>query len=423
MIERRPYSLVAIDALLGKGHLKSHPSKSSGLEMLKHHYKQDFGYDPKSWLEYALENDTQFVEDLNDLYGVESSIEEYKTILLDYEKRSDIFHVKYYLQHFTQYLENEIPKTPSNAFRDLIFETKLDIDLIRQSFITQLGFDEDGAIEIEQQALIQICNKYIKLRENRGLDSETLFKQVYKDIYRRQELATRIVMSIFKLEKSGGKTMHYHLGLPGSLNSIVSLISTSRIMPKEKALELLKNRYQKDFGYNAQAWLDYALENDSEFVRLLNDTYQVEPGIEEYKQILLDHDNISGILYVYLVVHQYKESVKLGNSKTLVQTLKDLLGEHTVSMEAIRKYLPKYLGMSDDEFSEIEQRVLTDFYQKYREVKDERSLDGEELFQLVYEDLLLRLDLATDILINVCDLSKSEANNIAQSVLDKNNYK
>jgi len=91
MEDMRPFPLGNLDSLAGNGDEKTSFLPSNiALESLKRYYNQDFGYNAKQWLDYILENDPDFVQRLNDLYGVEHSIQKYKEVLLDYDNRSEI---------------------------------------------------------------------------------------------------------------------------------------------------------------------------------------------------------------------------------------------------------------------------------------------------------------------------------------------
>lgn len=89
MEDMRPPILALIDLLNG-GLGPFGVELDDALQILKRHYGVDYGMNPQEWLNHALENDQEFVEQLNSTYYQVHTIETYKNTLIDIDNRDDI---------------------------------------------------------------------------------------------------------------------------------------------------------------------------------------------------------------------------------------------------------------------------------------------------------------------------------------------
>jgi len=89
MTDMRPYQLVLIDSLQGRGGPDG-KNPNDALQILRRYYGVDYGMNPQEWLNYLLENDQEFVENLNFRYRQTYTIETYKNTLLDIDNRDFI---------------------------------------------------------------------------------------------------------------------------------------------------------------------------------------------------------------------------------------------------------------------------------------------------------------------------------------------
>jgi len=64
-------------------------SKDRALKELHKIYQEDFGYDAFEWLKYALENDSKFIDELQEYIG-KYEISVYLDTLLNREKLLDL---------------------------------------------------------------------------------------------------------------------------------------------------------------------------------------------------------------------------------------------------------------------------------------------------------------------------------------------
>jgi len=90
MGDMRPYQLALIDSLQGYSDGPLGKTPEEALRILRQYYRVDYGMNPQEWLNYVLENDQEFVEQLNSVYRQVHAIEIYKNTLLDIDNRSDI---------------------------------------------------------------------------------------------------------------------------------------------------------------------------------------------------------------------------------------------------------------------------------------------------------------------------------------------
>jgi len=90
MEDMRPYQLALIDSLQGRPGGPHGEKQDDALRILRRHYGVDYGMNPQAWLNYVLENDQRFIEQLNSLYHQVHTIETYKNTLIDIDNRDDI---------------------------------------------------------------------------------------------------------------------------------------------------------------------------------------------------------------------------------------------------------------------------------------------------------------------------------------------